>query len=522
MRQNLPVTDDEVKLNESSCILSTTNPKGQITYVNQDFLDISGFTDEELLGQPHNIVRHPDMPPAAFEDMWNHLKAGKTWMGLVKNRCKNGDYYWVNAFTTPVMENGQLKEYQSVRVMAQPEEIARAEKLYADINAGKSLHTYTQPLPLRTKLLAAIGLSFLPMIIAIFMQGGMMTTLGATMVSLMMALGSTSFLLNPISRSITEARNITHNPLMQYVFTGDTSESGQVHFALRKTTGELKAVVGRLEDSSKQFHDITKCLDQDISLTQQGIIHQSGENKKVLESINELSDSATLVAQNADDSSEATLTAQEEASSSAQVVNETIKLINELAHEVENSTHVVNQLKEDSNAIGAVLDVISGIAEQTNLLALNAAIEAARAGEQGRGFAVVADEVRTLASRTADSTQEIKTIINNLQTGANDAVLAMDTSQSKAQKGVKQINKAGASLTSINEAVETINEMNIQVASAAKDQSHLATDINERFTSIQEVHEITVDSMASTQNNSNQIRDMAGNLHQLAGQFWNR
>lgn len=522
MRTNLPVTNNEVKLDESSCILSTTNTKGQITYVNQDFLDISGFSEEELLGQPHNIVRHPDMPSAAFEDMWNHLKAGKTWMGLVKNRCKNGDYYWVNAFATPVMENGQLKEYQSVRVLAKPEEIARAERLYAQLNAGKPLGMYTKQFPLRAKLFVAICLSFLPMIIAVIAQTGMTMTLGASLVSLALALGSAGFLINPIGQSCAKARRIAHNPLMQYVFTGDTQETGQIHFAMRKIEGELKAVVGRLEDSSKQVYGITKSLDHDIALTQQGVINQNTENKKMLESVNELSASATLVAQNAKDTAEATATAQQEATTSAQDVNETIQLINELAHEVENSSSVVNQLKEDSNAIGAVLDVISSIAEQTNLLALNAAIEAARAGDQGRGFAVVADEVRTLASRTADSTQEIKAIIDSLQAGANNAVSVMESSQSKAQSSVAQINKAGASLASITDAVHSINDMNTQVASAAEEQNYLATDLNDRFASIQEVNETSVDSMASTQESSNKINAMSLNLHQLAAQFWKR
>ncbi|MCK3483873.1 PAS domain-containing protein, partial [Escherichia coli] len=117
--------------------LSTTSPQSHITYVNPDFIKISGFTEEELLGQPHNIVRHPDMPPAAFEHMWSTLKSGRSWMGLVKNRCKNGDHYWVSAYVTPIAKNGSIVEYQSVRTKPEPEQVLAAEKLYAQLRSGK-------------------------------------------------------------------------------------------------------------------------------------------------------------------------------------------------------------------------------------------------------------------------------------------------------------------------------------------------------------------------------------------------
>ncbi|MCT4723899.1 MULTISPECIES: PAS domain-containing protein [Enterobacteriaceae] len=131
MRQNLPVTGRNLELPKDANILSTTSPQSHITYVNPDFIKISGFTEEELLGQPHNIVRHPDMPPAAFEHMWSTLKSGRSWMGLVKNRCKNGDHYWVSAYVTPIAKNGSIVEYQSVRTKPEPEQVLAAEKLYA-------------------------------------------------------------------------------------------------------------------------------------------------------------------------------------------------------------------------------------------------------------------------------------------------------------------------------------------------------------------------------------------------------
>jgi len=154
MKKNLPVSNSEKTFADDANILSTTNLKGAITYVNPDFVDISGFDEDELIGKSHNMVRHPDMPPAAFKDLWQTVKSGESWMGVVKNRCKNGDYYWVNAYVSPIVKDGEICEYQSVRSKASAEEIRRAEKLYARLNAGKLPRWLTrQPLKFRYKLI---------------------------------------------------------------------------------------------------------------------------------------------------------------------------------------------------------------------------------------------------------------------------------------------------------------------------------------------------------------------------------
>ncbi|MCU7801244.1 MAG: PAS domain-containing protein [gamma proteobacterium symbiont of Lucinoma myriamae] len=130
MKKNLPVTNKEILLSKQDSIISITDLKGQITYINETFLSISGFSEDELLGQSHNIVRHPDMPSAAFKDLWSNIKAGKTWQGIVKNRCKNGDHYWVKAFVTPIYSNNKITGYQSIRSKASEKELAQAQILY--------------------------------------------------------------------------------------------------------------------------------------------------------------------------------------------------------------------------------------------------------------------------------------------------------------------------------------------------------------------------------------------------------
>jgi len=201
------------------------------------------------------------------------------------------------------------------------------------------------------------------------------------------------------------------------------------------------------------------------------------------------------------------------------VVDETIAIINHLADDVEQGASAVNQLREDSENVGTVLDVIRGIAEQTNLLALNAAIEAARAGEQGRGFAVVADEVRTLAGRTQESTQEIQEMIESLQTGSKEAVELMTQSSEQTLSGVQQTGKAGEALTAIANEVERINDMNTQIASAAEEQSSVAEEINHNVVSISQVTSETAQGAEQTARASEDLANLATDLQNMVARF---
>ncbi len=246
---------------------------------------------------------------------------------------------------------------------------------------------------------------------------------------------------------------------------------------------------------------------------------QSEATAEVAQSMNAMTETAQNVALNAGKAAEAARNADSEASSGRNIVDVTKISIEELSSDIYAASNVINEVEADSNEIGGVLDVIRGIAEQTNLLALNAAIEAARAGEQGRGFAVVADEVRTLASRTQSSTEEIQSMIERLQSGTQNAVKAMKESTAKAQDAATKADEADSSLDNIAKAVSTINDMNTQIASAASDQSSVAKQVNQKVGKINEVSQQTAESATQTSTASDNLLHVVGQLQSLVGAF---
>jgi methyl-accepting chemotaxis protein len=278
-------------------------------------------------------------------------------------------------------------------------------------------------------------------------------------------------------------------------------------------------VVQSIKGNATQLAAAAEELSTITEQSSKGVVRQQSETQQVATAMNEMSATVQEVARNAASAATAAAEADEQAKNGHTVVNDTVTTITALAEEVSRTSDVIEKLKGDSISIGAVLDVIRDIAEQTNLLALNAAIEAARAGEQGRGFAVVADEVRTLASRTQQSTQEINGMIERLQSGANEAVIAMEQGRNKAEATVEQAQKAGQALNAITEVVYNIKAMNMQIASAADEQSSTAEEINRNIVNISEVADETAGGAQQTANASDELARLAVDLQEKVSRF---
>ncbi len=522
MKINTPVTNTEADYPENYNLLSTTNLKGAITYCNEDFIKVSGFTEDELIGHNHNVVRHPDMPPAAFHDLWSSIKSKNSWMGIVKNRCKDGSYYWVDAYVTPIRENGEIKEYQSVRIKPERKVVKRAEQIYKQLMQGKTPLALRLPkFGIRAKLVTGFTLAVAPPLAAL--TGGLALDGLATWAIAGLSLASAAVTTWLVSRRITEgariARKTISNPLMQLIYTNSTDEIGEMTLAMKMQASELRAVVGRISDSSLRLKGSAESLASTIEQTNVHIHEQRSQTDQVATAMHEMSATVQEVASNTAFAAEATTNAQQSADEGRSVVNQTIQSIRDVASGVEHAADVINQLHTNAATISTVVDVIRGIAEQTNLLALNAAIEAARAGEQGRGFAVVADEVRTLAQRTQQSTQEIQNMVERLQTGANEAVDAMEQGKEKTDSSVQRATEAGKALEDIATVIGKISDMNTQIATSAEEQSAVAEEISSNIIAINELGQSTGDEAYKNGEISQQLIHEARRQQQLVAQF---
>ncbi len=296
-------------------------------------------------------------------------------------------------------------------------------------------------------------------------------------------------------------------------------ELGHIATAFNRMAEKFGGVVKELQGSATQLASAAEETSVVTTQTRESILQQKAETEQVATAINQMSATVQDVAHNAVHAAEATRDADQSSADGKTVVDATVGAINEIASEVEQAARVIHELERESENIGSVLDVIKSIAEQTNLLALNAAIEAARAGEQGRGFAVVADEVRTLAGRTQSSTAEIEEMIIRLQSGANNAVSVMESSKTKTNIGVEKAAAAGTALETITSAVDRITEMNTQIAGAAEEQSAVTEEINRNVANISLIAEQTSNGADQTAQASEDLARLASQLNDLVAQF---
>jgi len=505
MKQNLPVTQVEKRFPDDLPLVSTTDLKGQITFVNDAFVDISGFTREELMGRPHNMVRHPDVPPAVFADMWATLQKNKPWMGVVKNRCKNGDHYWVNAFVTPIFDNGQVIGYQSVRSKPRQNLVKRTETIYERVAKGRRRYSLydldlssSVPVLLFASALIPSGLSWAFDFSAPVTLG---VSAGVGAVGLLLL----RTLMAPLKKATERAKRYIDSDLLKEMYANSTDEAGQMYLAAIMREANVSAMTTRITHSAKELYALGDETTHIADHAAEAINRQAAEVEQIATVISQLSGAIDEVAQNANSASDATHQANELAHQGRSVVNDTAQSINILASAIQQAAVQVESLHQATDDISKAISVITEIADQTNLLALNAAIEAARAGEQGRGFAVVADEVRALAQRTQDSTGEIYGTLERLKKETEEVVRVMKSSQESATGCVDQAQVAGETLDAISQTMQSITDMSQMIAAAATQQSAASEEIRNNLDSVNEAAAEATESSIRTKEASNNL-----------------
>ena len=517
MRINEPITNNECHYHADQKIVSTTNTKGIITDVNDDFISISGFTREELIGQAHNLVRHPTMPQAAFAELWSYNEQGKPWMGMVKNRCKNGDYYWVDAYVAPMMENDKLTGFQSVRQKPTTEQVSNAEKVY---NQKKTFISqgldYILQLPLYIKLFTIF--SIISSAILFMTTSGLHPIISLTLLLIANSLVS-YWIARPWIAFSQEVAKEFASPLAQKIYTNRHDELGKIQLAFKFIQARQDTILYRTKHVSNNVKVTADRADSAAKATLSEIEQLYNEVDSATTATQEMTASVQEVAHNAAETSKVADHSKEHVNTSQTTLKNTKYAIDELVNAVKKSSEIIESLNQNSSQIDSVVEVISGIAEQTNLLALNAAIEAARAGEQGRGFAVVADEVRALAAKTQESTGQISEMITTLQSGAENAVTAISNSHDKVNASVENIEQLETQFLDILDNFHKISDRCVQTATATEQQSLVAEDISKSITNINHSGENTVSSTKEVNQCNKALSDNVTALNDMVNQF---